>query len=521
MVETADDILSEMHDTEPTIRDLFEAARRGIGWAVIAAALVGGLAFVLSSFAPAQYVASAALATPTQISDQRDFGVTLVTAPQLDVAAYRTAIRSWPVLAEALTQVRGAAPESAMVERLLESLTVRAEDARTSNVLHLVVREEDATLAADLANSVAAAAIRWDQQRATASLETIIRSLEAQIASIDAELEAATSSAPVDGLVRTRAEYQLQLSSARALRTSAVGRLELLGPATPPSEPVAPRPLRNAVVAAFVAVFLVYAVLFVREALNTRVRDSRDLATVTGQPVLAEFHRVVSGRRGLPREASSYLRTAISFATSDVHPKIILVTSTGAGHGKSSVSIALAESFARQRYRTLLVDADLRKPVLGAEYGLVRGTHLSLVDALHDVENAHPVRLTIERDVELDILPSFEPADEPTELLANRMRPLLDRVSESYDVVVIDTAPVLPVADALTIAPHASGVLFAVSMPDAHKRQITSALQILRRLGVRMFGVVGTNISPGRRSRTTLGYGYGYGYGEAIGNRSE
>ena len=305
--------------------------------------------------------------------------------------------------------------------------------------------------------------------------------------------------------MRTRAELQLQLSSARALRTAAVGRLELLERAEAPRERVAPRPTRNAALAALLAVFLTYGLLLLRDALDTRVRGPEDLAKITELPVLAEFPRVATGRRGLPMEAASYLRTAVSFATHDVHPKVILVTSTGAGHGKSSVSMALAESFARQHYMTLLIDADLRKPVIGREYGLSFLEHQSLRDALEDIGNATPTRLRITDDVEFDVLPSYEAAPNPTELLANWMRPLLDRMRPHYDVIIIDSAPVLPVADALTVAPHASGVVFTVSVPDADRRSVQNGIELLRRVGVKVFGTVAANIPPGRRG--SGGYG--------------
>ena len=503
------------HDNEPTLRDLIALLRRGLLIAFGAALIAGVATFFISRTLPPSYEARATLVASAQDPNQRDFGVTLVTAPTLDVATYQAAIRSRQVLAESLRVVTGTTPSSIAVDELDGSLTVRAEDARTSSLLRVLVRDEDPHVARDLANAIAAAAVRWDEQRATRSLETIVASLQAQIASIDAELTAAGADTPVEGLVRNRAELQLQLSSARALRTAAVGRLELLEAAEAPRERVAPRPTRNAALAALLAVFLTYGLLLLRDALDTRVRGPEDLARITDLPVLAEFPRVATGRRGLPMEAASYLRTAVSFATHDVHPKIIMVTSTDAGHGKSSVSMALAESFARQHYMTLLIDADLRKPVIGKEYGLSFMDHQSLRDALDDIGGAEPTRILIAEGVEFDVLPSFEPAPNPTELLANWMRPLLERMRPHYDVIIIDSAPVLPVADALTVAPHASGVIFAVSVPDADRRSVQNGIDLLRRVGVKVFGTVASNISAGKRGAG--GYGYGYGYGAGYG----
>jgi hypothetical protein len=94
-----------------------------------------------------------------------------------------------------------------------------------------------------------------------------------------------------------------------------------------PPSPISPRPLRDAALA-FVLVFsLVYVVLLLRDALNTKLRDSDELAELSGLPVLAEFPKRMQKTYYLPREATSYLRTNVLSATSSAHPKVILVTS--------------------------------------------------------------------------------------------------------------------------------------------------------------------------------------------------
>ena len=327
----------------------------------------------------------------------------------------------------------------------------------------------------------------------------------------------AAGDAPIEGLTRTRSDLALQLSSARALRSGAVRRLELLEAADAPREPVSPRPVRNGALAGLLAVFLTYGLLLLRDALDTRVRGLDDLARVSQLPVLAEFPPV-AGRRRLPPEAASYLRTAIGFATADADPKVLLVTSTSAGHGKSSVAMALAESFARQDYRVLLLDLDLRKPVLGDEYGLDAIHTPTARDALEEPAEAAPTRIVLGREVAFDVLPSFVAAPNPTELLSNHARELLHRLAPHYDVIDIDSAPVLPVADSLTVAPHTTGVVFAVSMPDADRRQVASAIELLQRVGVRVLGTVATNLATERRGRGGYGCGYGYGAPEATGS---
>lgn len=500
------------YDGEPILLDLIKLVRRGLVLAAVIALVAATAAYLISRAIPSVFQAQATVVSSAQDPNQRDFGTTLVTAPPLSTASYLVAIGSRPVLVDALTVLEARAPTVDEVDRLKGALTLRAEGTTTSALIRLQVRALEPIRARDLANAIAEAAVRWDEQRATRSLENIIESLGAQIASIDAEL-AAIVDAPSDGLERARADLALQLSSARALRSGAVGRLELLEAADVPRSPVAPRPIRNAVLAALFGIFVTYGLVLLQAALDTRLRGLDDLVHATGMPLLAEFPKVEGGRRQLPTEAASYLRTAVGFATVDAEPKVLLVTSTSAEHGKSSVSMALAESFARQHYRVLLLDADLRRPVLGSEYGLDPERVPSLQDALENPESVDPISVALGRELTLDILPSFHSSPHPSELLANRMRPLLDHVAAQYDVIVIDCAPVLPVADALIVAPHTTGVVFAVSVPDADRRQVIAAVALLRRLGVRLLGTVATKLPKARNGRRGSGYGYGYGYG--------
>src|SRR5690625_6041889 len=100
------------------------------------------------------------------------------------------------------------------------------------------------------------------------------------------------------------------------------------------------------------------------------------------------------------------------------------------------------------------------------------------------------------------------------------MKRVLDRLAPNYDVVILDSAPVLPVADTLAIAPHTDGIIFAASLLDSDRRSITAALELLQRLGLNLLGIVATNVPESARSgQSAVGYGYGYGYGAAA--RSE
>jgi capsular polysaccharide biosynthesis protein len=246
-----------------TLHDLIVAVRTSVAAAVVVALVAGAATYVLVGRQTPVYEAQATLLTSTLDATQRDFGTTLVTAPALAVTTYRGVITSRPVVEEALRSLTETVPTAVETRELQGALSVRAEDAGISAFLRIAVRHVDPGLAQALANAVAEAAVRWDAARATQTLESITVSLTTQIDSLDLEL-ARADPAEVPGLERARADLAVQLSAARALRSAAVGRITLFEAALVPDGPVAPRPLRSAVLAAAMAAFVTFGLLLLR-----------------------------------------------------------------------------------------------------------------------------------------------------------------------------------------------------------------------------------------------------------------
>jgi capsular exopolysaccharide synthesis family protein len=243
-----------------------------------------------------------------------------------------------------------------------------------------------------------------------------------------------------------------------------------------------------------------YGILLIRNLLDTRLRNVEDLESVSGLPILAEFARPAKKTRRLPHEASGYLRTNLLLATQNVHPKVILVTSPGNGEGKSSVALSLAESFTRANYRTLLVDADLRQPVIAREYNLDDKRHMPLRTHLENPHGAYEAaHVGVNLAQTLDIIPTFRAAPSPTELLSLGFPDCLASWQKDYDVIVIDSAPLLDVADTLTIAPLCTGTVLVASLEETDPQHVADAVELLQRSGVRIFGIAATFV--GRSSR--------------------
>ena len=513
-----------MHN-EPTYEvsfvDLFYFLKRGLLIALGIGLALGAVAYFLSRNSEPTYRArNTVLAAQTNAADLQRFGVSLATAPAVDVSAYRTAALSAPVVQDALRQLGASNTDLRAIEQIRKKTTVRTEEKRFSSLLHIDVENMDPRVAANTANALADALLRWDRGRAENNLRKIADTLEQQIATLDEQVrslqaESEANENEISAQLQLRETQRQQLFYARTLQTSAIGLLETVEPALAPLRPVAPRPALNGALAFILGIFLTYGVLLLLAALNTKLRDSDDLASITGLPVMAEFPKLLNGKRQLPREAVSYLRTNLLFATQNANPKVVLVTSSLSSEGKSSVAMNLANSFARNDYRTLLVDADLRKPVVAGELKIAEGSGTTLQKYLENPQGEHrPARVSMGPSSFLDVIPTFEAAPNPTELLSLGFRDCLDGWRTDYDVIVIDSAPILPVADTLTIAPLCTGTLLVSNMKKTERKQIKSTVGLLQRMGVRLLGVAATQVTEKAKGEGQYGYGYGYGYGD-------
>ncbi|MDQ3459428.1 MAG: P-loop NTPase, partial [Deinococcota bacterium] len=488
---------------------------RGLPVALIVALLAGAAAYMLSGNVDRVYNARATLlVTNPAVSG---FGASLVATPPLDLGAYRAALYSSPVFNDAAQAIR----EMEGGGQGLGRVVVRTEEARNSPLIHVDVTHPTGAGAANAANALAEALLRWERGLGSENLEAISAALREQISGLDEQMEnlrqgANAASAEVQdqigGLATLRAQRQAELSQISALSNSVVSRLRVLQPAPVPRQPAPLSTTRNAAIAVILGLLLSYGVMLVRATLDRRLKSSDDLAAATGLPVLAEFPRQAQKTYRLPREATSYLRTNLLSSTAGAHPKVVLVTSALAGEGKSSVALSLAASFAVNKHRTLLIDADLRKPVLGRVLNLNPILHHSLQKHLeHPHENQGrftPASVSVSASEGLDIIPSFEPTASPAELLSYGFATCLKKWQESYDVIVIDSPPVLPVADALTIAPLCTGTVLVGSLKGTDRRQVQAAVDVLQLHAVRLLGVVATNLTE-QGSRM-----YNYGYGE-------
>ena len=229
---------------------------------------------------------------------------------------------------------------------------------------------------------------------------------------------------------------------------------------------------------------------FFRKKKKTTIRHHL-VASSHSKSVIAEQYRTV--------------RTNIEYTAIDKEMKSILVTSAAPGDGKSTTSCNLAIVFAQQGKRVLLVDVDLRKPTIHKKFCIHNRIGLSSVlTKKHEAVDA-----IIDTSVKnLSVLTSGPIPPNPAELLTSKaMENLLDMLKQEFDVVILDSPPVLAVADAQILSKHTDGVILVVSSGKTETEQGKKAKQLLVSANAPLLGVVLNN-----KKQEKNDYYYYYGH---------
>jgi capsular exopolysaccharide synthesis family protein len=196
----------------------------------------------------------------------------------------------------------------------------------------------------------------------------------------------------------------------------------------------------------------------------------------------------------------------------------LAVTSAAPGEGKTTVVANLGRALAASGAHVVIVSADLRRPRIGSVFDIDETTSGLTSVLLGEVTLAEAIQpLDVEGGLQMALLPSGPlPANAPAILGSEAFAKVLTRIEEAgADVILIDTAPVLPVSDALVIAQQVDGVVVTAVPELTKKSSLAEAIRRLRAVDAEVVGVVMNGVT--KRTGDHYGYGYGYGYSQGYG----
>ena len=316
--------------------------------------------------------------------------------------------------------------------------------------------------------------------------------------------------------------YEGLLQRYKEIGVAGVGtnNVSLVDRAKAADRPSSPSLLINLAVALFAGTALAAAIVFVLEKMDSSVRDPQDVLPRFGLPLLGAIPEVldrpvaelITDKKSSIYEAYFSLMTNLTFLTEHGAPRAIMLTSSWPKEGKSNSSLCLATVLAATGKSVILVDADVRNPSLNRYLEIPNQRGLSHYLSGDDDLNGMIAELP---KFGFSIITAGKMPPNAAELLGSeRLGTLINHLLGRYDHVLIDSPPLLGLADAPLIARRVEGVLFTIEANATKNRAIATALNRLRMSGAKLFGAIVTKV--GARNQV-YGYGYGYGYGFSYG----
>lgn len=380
-----------------------------------------------------------------------------------------------------------------------------------SDVFTFTATSSDPDLAAAAANTYANAYIQRQRTLLLDEYDARVAVLNEQLAAI----ERGESDASRKG------DYESELQDlAVSIELAKTSGSTLIDEATPPGTPYEPNTTRTATLAAVVGLLIGLGAAFLLDYLDTSVRDEDDLMRATGLPNLATVPNLpakkTSGRevpylvtREHPHspasEAFRSLQTGIKFLGLERTLRTVLVTSPRPGEGKTTTATNLAITAARSGQRVLLVDCDLRKPQAHLFFNLPNAQGFTSV--LLGEATMRQVAQLVPDAAKLAVITSGPIPPNASELLAGeRTKASLEALTESVDLVIVDSPPVLPVSDPVILASLVDGVIVVASAGTTDRRQLAKAIDRLAQVDAPLLGTVLNRYDPIDQTDYTYGY---------------
>jgi non-specific protein-tyrosine kinase len=488
---------------------------------VLGGVIAGGVTFFVSSRLTPIYQASTRLLVQQATNLLLPQWTDVLTSERL-AANYAQLLTTRPVL--------NAVAENLGLSEISSRIVV--EPVRETQLIVLHVEDPNPALATAIANELPAEFIRQDRNQKLERLDTSLKELDLQIEELQAEIEGAQQEIQVfeqrelngeelamadqtrRAVLEDRlAQYRRSLFDIQSKRDDVTRQAALSGetvtivePAIEPTEAIGPRVLLNTLIALALGALLMTALVFLIEYLDDTIKLPEDASRVTHLPALGSLVQYRGGNDD--RELITYtnpkspfsegyrtLRTNIQFSSPDRAIHKLMVTSASPGEGKSTTVANLAVVMAQTGKRTVLVDTDLRRPVLHQIFGLPNA--VGVTTALLQPEGDDLTPYLQETEMEnLWVMTSGVQPPNPSELLGSkRMAELIEELQKHGDILVFDTPPTLAVTDAAVLARLMDGVLLVVESAKTTEAAARRAAQELTKVNANVLGVVVNRIS--------------------------
>jgi non-specific protein-tyrosine kinase len=506
------------------LRQYAQLLRKWLWLIVVCALVAGGVAYIVSKRSTPIYQASATLLVSQAANPTNSYGYAEVLTSERLARTYANLLTGWPVLEETAGQV-GVKPET-----LRGAVTVTP--VRDTQLLTIKVENSDPALAVKIADTLPTVFIAQNQKlqmnrvsESKASLEREIVNVEEDIARTQTALSAATDDAQKIRLETSLAQYRSTYSNLVAsyqqiklAEAQATDNIVIAEPAQMPRSPIRPRTPTNTLLAAVVGTLVAVGIAFLVEYLDDTIKTPDDIDRVTGLSTLGAIARFrdTGGERHLiawlhaqapETEAYRVLRTNIQFSSVDKPVRSLLVTSASPSEGKSTTAANLAAVMAQTGQRVVLVDTDLRRPVMHKVLGVPNNTGLTtaLLESTPFSMDGHLHPTQVES---LSVLTSGPIPPNPSELLGSRrMENLIEQLSQQADLIIFDSPPVLAVTDAVVLGRQVDGVLLVADAGQTREQALAQASEELRKTGANLLGVALNRLDTRRG-----GYYYYYYY---------
>jgi non-specific protein-tyrosine kinase len=522
------------------LRQYWQLARKWL-WLIILCAIVSALAayIVSKNSTPIYQATTKLLVNQSSAANQMSIAYQDILMSQQLARTYANLLSEKPVIDGTASRL-GLPTDRKSLNKLVTNVAVTP--IRDTQLLEVKVEGPNPELIALVANTLPEVFIAQNREMTLGRVGGLKSNLEQEISDVEADITRtqANLAGALDDVQRLRletslAQYRATLSSLisslnqiRLAEAQATNNVVIAKPAEVPGSPIRPRTMTNVLLATVVGALIAVGAVFLIEYLDDTVKSPDDVTRVTGLSTLGAIARLKEAgtqrqliawlqTKAPETEAYRTLRTNIQFSSVDKPIRTLIVTSAGPSEGKSTTAANLAVVMAQTGQKVILIDTDLRRPVVHKTFGVPNNVGITTaLLAGQDLDLEAYIQPT---DIEsLSVITSGPIPPNPSELLgSHRMAHVIAELAKVADLVIFDTPPVLVVTDASVLGRQVDGVLLVADAGGTREQALAQAVGEMQKTGGNVLGVALNRLDS--RSRGYYYYYYYYYYTDEGGQR--